>query len=383
MPTLTHPVGRSAGRSKDHRWLLVQDRNQQADGEFVYAVKSTGIFCRPSCPSRRPRREMVEFFDNPSLAQQAGYRACLRCEPAERNAQLAKIEAACRFIEQNLDDALSLDQIAGHVGLSPFHFQRLFKKRLGISPRQYQQAQRSSKFKQALHKEARITDAIYEAGYSSSSRAYESGSDQLGMTPTAFRRNGQGVDINFTIIASHMGNLLIASTDRGLCSVKFGNSEAALLRELKAEFHAANLHRADGELKAAVAGVKSLLAGMNINSGIALDIQGTAFQHKVWNALRQIPLGQTRSYTDVARSIGKPRAVRAVANACASNPVALVVPCHRVVQANGKLSGYRWGIERKAALLRKETLRKETLRKEASRLQSSGKEIQKESTATP
>jgi len=338
----------------EHRWALVQSRNQQADGEFVYAVKSTGIFCRPSCPSRRPRREMVEFYDNPALAQKAGYRACLRCAPSERNSQLAKIEAACRFIEQNLDSTLSLEQIARHAGLSPFHFQRLFKKRLGISPRQYQQAQRSGKFKQALHKEARITDAIYEAGYGSSSRAYESGSDQLGMTPTAFRRNGQGVNINYTIISSHLGKVLIASTERGLCSVRFGDSEAALLRDLKNDFHAANLQHRDSELKAAVAGVKSLLAGMNITDDMPLDIQGTAFQQRVWNALRQIPLGQTRSYNEIAKSIGQPKAVRAVANACASNPVALVVPCHRVMQANGKLAGYRWGVERKDALLRKE-----------------------------
>lgn len=351
MQTLTN----TGLRSKDHRWALVQARNQQADGEFVYAVKSTGVFCRPSCPSRRPRREMVEFYDNPALAQKAGFRACLRCAPSERNAQLAKIEAACRFIERNLDSTLSLDQIAGHVGVSPFHFQRLFKKQLGISPRQYQQAQRSGKFKKALHKEARITDAIYEAGYGSSSRAYENGSDQLGMTPTAFRQNGKGMEINYTIISSHMGKVLIASTERGLCSVRFGESDKALLSDLQNDFHAARLHRRDIELKPAVAGVKSLLAGMNINGNIPLDIQGTAFQQRVWNALRQIPMGQTRSYTDVARSIGSPKAVRAVANACASNPVALVVPCHRVVQANGKLAGYRWGVERKEALLRKES----------------------------
>jgi len=351
----------------DHRWALVQSRNQQADGEFVYAVKSTGIFCRPSCPSRRPRREMVEFYDNPAQAQQAGYRACLRCAPSERNGQLAKIEAACRFIEQNLDSTLSLDQIARHVELSPFHFQRLFKKRLGISPRQYQHSQRTGKFKQALHREARITDAIYEAGYGSSSRAYESGSDQLGMTPTAFRRNGRGVNISYTIIASHMGKVLIASTERGLCSVRFGDSEGALLREFKSDFHAANLQRRDNALKPAVASVKSLLAGMNFSGDIPLDIEGTAFQQRVWNALRQIPLGETRSYTEVAQSIGNPKAVRAVANACASNPVALVVPCHRVVQSNGKLAGYRWGVERKAALLRKETLPKESSRKTSQR----------------
>jgi AraC family transcriptional regulator, regulatory protein of adaptative response / methylated-DNA-[protein]-cysteine methyltransferase len=342
-------------RSKEHRWALVESRDHQADGEFVYAVKSTGIFCRPSCPSRRPRREMIEFYDNPALAQKAGYRACLRCAPAERNSQLAKIESACRFIEQNLESTVSLDQIAAHVGLSPFHFQRLFKKRLGISPRQYQQAQRSGKFKQALHTEVRITDAIYEAGYGSSSRAYESGSDQLGMTPTAFRRNGEGMNISYTIISSPMGKLLIASTERGLCAVRFGDSDASLLRELQSDFHAANLQRRDSELKPAVASVKSLMAGMNISGDIPLDIQGTAFQQRVWNALRQIPRGQTRSYTEVAQSIGSPKAVRAVANACASNPVALVVPCHRVVQANGKLAGYRWGVERKAALLRKES----------------------------
>lgn len=363
-------------RSREHRWALVESRNQQADGEFVYAVKSTGIFCRPSCPSRRPRREMVEFYDSPALAQKAGYRACLRCAPAERSSQLAKIEDACRFIEQNLESTISLDQIAAHVGLSPFHFQRLFKKRLGISPRQYQQAQRSSKFKQALHTEVRITDAIYEAGYGSSSRAYESGSDQLGMTPTAFRRNGQGMNISYTIISSPMGKLLIASTERGLCAVRFGDSDASLLRELQSDFHAANLQRRDSELKPAVASVKSLMAGMKINGDIPLDIQGTAFQQRVWNALRQIPVGQTRSYTEVAQSIGSPKAVRAVANACASNPVALVVPCHRVVQSNGKLAGYRWGVERKAALLRKESLHKETLRK-----QPLGKESQKETAA--
>lgn len=379
MPTTTN----TGLHSEDHRWALVQSRNQQADGEFVYAVKSTGIFCRPSCPSRRPRREMVEFYDNPSVAQQAGYRACMRCAPSERNSQLAKIEAACRFIERNLDATLNLGQIAGHVGLSPFHFQRLFKKRLGISPRQYQKAQRSGKFKKALHQEARITDAIYEAGYGSSSRAYEAGSDQLGMTPTAFRRNGQGLKISYTIIASHMGKLLIASTERGLCSVKFGENERALLHELTNDFHAATLERNDSELKPAVASVKSLLAGMSIDGNIPLDIQGTAFQQRVWNALRKIPLGQTRSYAEVAQSIGNPKAVRAVANACASNPVALVVPCHRVIQSNGKLAGYRWGVERKAALLRKESMRKESLDRESShketpRRQSLSKAPQKE-----
>jgi len=337
------------------KWSLVLARNANADGRFVYAVKSTGVFCRPSCPSRRPRRENVEFFDSPVDAQQAGYRACRRCAPLERNLQLQKVEAACRYIDHNLDITLSLTAISSHVSISPFHFQRLFKRMLGISPRQYQQARRAGKFRKALLGEGRVTDAIYEAGYSSSSRAYESIPAQLGMTPSAFRRKGEGVEIRCTMISTELGKLLIATTPRGVCAVRFGEKETTLLRELKRDFHAAEIRRDDQALKPLASQVEQLLSGTSAPRNIPMDIQGTAFQQLVWDALRRIPPGETRSYSEVAKTIGRPKAVRAVANACASNPVALVVPCHRVVQKNGSLAGYRWGVKRKAALLAKES----------------------------
>jgi AraC family transcriptional regulator of adaptative response/methylated-DNA-[protein]-cysteine methyltransferase len=339
--------------SNDQRWTLVMNRTPKADGEFVYAVKSTGIFCRPTCPSRRPRRDLVEFFDSPQQAQSAGDRACRRCLPLQQNPQMEKIEAACRYIEAHAEETLSLRRIAAHIGVSPFHFQRLFKRALGISPRQYQQAQRAAKFKQALHKEARITDAIYEAGYSSSSRAYENGAEQLGMTPTIFRRHGEGLKIHFTIVESDLGRLLIAATSRGICSVRFGETDRVLENELREEFSAAEITREERGLRSYAEIVMKSLAG-GASGTVPVDIQGTAFQQRVWNALRAIPRGQTRSYTEIAKQISKPKAVRAVANACASNPVAVVVPCHRVVQKNGSLAGYRWGVERKKALLRAE-----------------------------
>ncbi|HET8892050.1 MAG TPA: bifunctional DNA-binding transcriptional regulator/O6-methylguanine-DNA methyltransferase Ada [Candidatus Angelobacter sp.] len=340
--------------SVNQKWSLVLARNAKADGRFVYAVKSTGIFCRPSCPSRKPRRENVEFFDSPAQAQQAGYRACRRCTPLERDRQTQKVEAACRYIDENLDITLSLTAISRHVAISPFHFQRLFKRILGISPREYQQARRAGKFRQALLGEGSVTEAIYEAGYSSSSRAYENIPAQLGMTPSAFRRGGEGVEIRCTVIMTELGKLLVATTPRGVCAVRFGESEAALLRELKHDFEAAEIRRDDQGLESVANQIKQLLGGSNAAVNIPLDLRGTAFQQMVWKELRRIPSGQTRSYTEVAKTIGRPRAVRAVANACASNPVALVVPCHRVVQKNGSLAGYRWGVKRKKSLLEKE-----------------------------
>ena len=345
----------TAGKS-NQMWSMVLARDVRADGRFVYAVKSTGVFCRPSCPSRRPRRENVEFFPSPAQAQQAGYRACRRCEPLQRNPQAQKIEAACRYIDDNLDITLSLTAISRHVAVSPFHFQRLFKRILGISPRQYQQAKRAGKFRQALQTEGRVTDAIYEAGYSSSSRAYEGIPAQLGMTPSAFRRKGEGVEISYTILTTDLGKLLIATTERGVCSVRFGENDAALLRELKHDFGAAEIRHDDQALAPVAEQIRQLLTGAPASQSIPVDIKGTAFQQLVWETLRRIPRGETRSYAQVAGSIGRPKAVRAVANACASNPVALVVPCHRVVQKNGSLAGYRWGVKRKAALLKKEAV---------------------------
>ena len=336
------------------RWTQVLARDTKADGAFVYAVKSTGIVCRPSCPSRRPNREVVEFFDSVDAAKKAGYRPCKRCTPQEQSAQSRKIQEACRYIDQNFDAPLSLKQIAGHVGLSPFHLQRLFKKTLGISPRQYQQARRTNKFKSALKTEMRITDAIYDAGYGSSSRLYENSSAQLGMTPSDFRRNGEGISIRYTVSSTRLGKVLIASTERGLCAVQFGESAASLERNLKDEFKAARITRDDQGLRPIAAKIEKFLEGSQASLDMPLDIQGTAFQQLVWKTLRDIPYGETRNYSEIAKDIGQPKAVRAVAKACASNRLALVIPCHRVVQKTGKLAGYRWGIDRKAALLKQE-----------------------------
>ena len=342
----------------NQKWSMVLARDAKADGRFVYAVKSTGVFCRPTCPSRRPKRENVEFFDSPNQAQQAGYRACRRCTPLERNQQAQKVEAACRYIDDNLDITLSLTAISKHVAISPFHFQRMFKRALGVSPREYQQARRAGKFRQALRSDGSVTEAIYEAGFSSSSRAYESIPAQLGMTPSAFRRGGEGIAIQYTIIATELGKLLVATTQRGVCAVRFGESEAELLRELKHDFSAAEITRDDKALATVANQVKQLVNGSTTPLNIPLDLRGTAFQQMVWKELRRIPAGETRSYADLAKKIGRPKAVRAVANACASNSVAVVVPCHRVVQKNGSLSGYRWGVKRKAALLEKEAIGK-------------------------
>ena len=235
----------------------------KADGRFVYAVKSTGVFCRPSCPSRRPKRENVEFFDSPTQAQQQGYRPCQRCTPLERNPQTQKVEAACRYIDQNLDITLSLTAISRHVAISPFHFQRLFKRILGISPREYQQARRAGKFRQALLGEGSVTEAIYEAGYSSSSRAYESIPAQLGMTPSAFRRGGEGIEIRCTVVSTELGKLLVATTARGVCAVRFGESDAALLRELKHDFKAAEIRRDDAGLEPVATQIKGNAEGID------------------------------------------------------------------------------------------------------------------------
>jgi AraC family transcriptional regulator of adaptative response/methylated-DNA-[protein]-cysteine methyltransferase len=350
------------------KWTMVLARDLKADGQFVYAVRSTGVFCRPSCPSRRPRREVVEFFDSPAQAKKAGYRACRRCSPEGRSLQAQKVEAARRYIDENLDTTLSLEAISRHVRVSPFYFQRMFKKNVGISPRQYQQARRANKFKIALHGEGSVTNAIYEAGYGSSSRAYENIPSQLGMTPSAFRHNGEGIKIRYTILSTDLGKLLIATTPRGLCAVRFGESDAALARDLHNEFRAAAIERNDSALRPVADQVEQLLhSGLNA-SHIPLDIQGTAFQQLVWKALQQIPRGTTRSYSEVAKTIGKPKAVRAVAGACASNPVALVVPCHRVIGKNGRLAGYRWGVKRKEALLRGEDAGRQTKERAAGGL---------------
>ena len=336
-----------------NKWQQVLARDARQDGRFVFAVRTTGVFCRPSCPSRRPRRDSVEFFNGPREAERAGYRACLRCKPTQVSEQAQYVLRARQLLD-NAEGVVTLAQLSKRVGLSPFHLQRLFKRATGLSPREYQSARRMQQIKTQLRKGDDVTTALYDAGFGSPSRLYESANQQLGMTPGAYRRGGAGVTITFAIAPTSLGRMLVASTDRGLCAVRFGESAIELEHHLREEFHAATLHRDEGAMGRYVEPLLANLHGANITIDVPLDVRATAFQRKVWETLRQIPRGETRSYTDIARAIGDPQAVRAVARACASNPVALAVPCHRVVRSDGNLAGYRWGVERKRKLLEAE-----------------------------
>jgi AraC family transcriptional regulator, regulatory protein of adaptative response / methylated-DNA-[protein]-cysteine methyltransferase len=337
----------------EKQWQQVMARDVRQDGRFVFAVRTTGIYCRPSCPSRRPRRDSVEFFPDPRQAERAGYRACFRCKPKEISAQARAVTRARQLLDE-AETVLTLAQLSKRVGVSPFHLQRLFKRATGLSPREYQSARRMQQVKRGLRKGDDVTTALYDAGFGSPSRLYEKAGQQLGMTPGTYRRGGAGMTIQYAIVASPLGKLLVAATERGLCSVRFGESAAELERELREEFSSAQLRREDAALRPYLQPLLAGLRGENATMDLPLDVRATAFQKRVWDALREIPVGETRSYTQVARAIGDPKAVRAVATACASNPVALAVPCHRVVRSDGELAGYRWGIERKKKLLERE-----------------------------
>jgi AraC family transcriptional regulator, regulatory protein of adaptative response / methylated-DNA-[protein]-cysteine methyltransferase len=336
-----------------NRWQQVMARDARQDGRFVFAVRTTGIYCRPSCPSRRPRRDSVEFFTNPNEAERAGYRACLRCKPTEISSQAQYVTRARQLLD-NAEGIMTLAQLGKCVGLSPFHLQRLFKRATGLSPREYQAARRMAQLKTNLRQGDDVTTALYDAGFGSSSRLYEKAPEQLGMTPGEYRRGGAGATITFAIAPTPLGRLLVAATERGLCAVRFGENAAELERNLRDEFHAATLHRDDTAMQKYVEPLLAAVRGENTIIHLPLDVRATAFQMKVWETLRKIPSGETRSYSEVAREIGTPNAVRAVARACASNPVALAVPCHRVIRSDGDLAGYRWGIERKKKLLERE-----------------------------
>jgi AraC family transcriptional regulator, regulatory protein of adaptative response / methylated-DNA-[protein]-cysteine methyltransferase len=336
-----------------NKWQQVLARDARQDGRFVFAVRTTGVFCRPSCPSRRPRRDSVEFFAGPRDAERAGYRACLRCKPTQISEQAQSV-LRVRQVLDNAEGIVTLAQLSKRVGLSPFHLQRLFKRATGLSPREYQSARRMQHVKAGLRKGEDVTTALYDAGFSSPSRLYENTNQQLGMTPGTYRRGGAGATVTFAITTTPLGRMLVAATERGLCTVRFGDSATELERDLREEFHAAELQRDEGAMSRYVEPLVASIRGENTIIDLPLDVRATAFQQKVWETLRQIPRGETRSYTEVAREIGDPRAVRAVARACASNPVALAVPCHRVVRSDGDLAGYRWGVERKKKLLESE-----------------------------
>ncbi len=339
-------------------WRAVQDRTRTADGAFVYAVRTTQIYCRPSCPSRKPLRSNVEFFSLPEAAEQAGYRACLRCRPRDLPAgdpAIERVRRACAVIEtaleQDEDGAPALGDLAGRVGTSPFHLQRLFKRHLGISPREYADARRLDRVKRMLRRGDGVAGALYEAGYGSASRLYERSDAQLGMTPATYKKGGKGASIAYTIAASPLGRLLVGVTDRGVCAVSLGDNDAVLAEGLRAEYPAASIARADARLMPIVAAILAHLSGAEPALDLPLDLRATGFQWRVWQELRRIPRGETASYRAIATAIGQPKAVRAVANACANNRVAVVIPCHRAVRQDGALGGYRWGVERKEKLL--------------------------------
>ena len=337
----------------DRRWQAVIDRDPSQDGAFVFAVSSTGVFCRPSCPAKRARRENVAFFDNAVQAEKSGYRACLRCRPKaiDGNPQSAMVRAMCRYIEQHIEERVTLALLAKEFRLSPFHLQRTFKSVLGVSPKAYIDAVRLRQVKTNLQAGHDVTTALYAAGYGSSSRLYERTATQLGMTPEKYRRGAVAAVVRYTIASSPLGRMLIAATDKGICSIQFADNDGQLQQGLMREFPFATRRRDDAAMAEWRVNLTRLMAGREANPSLPLDIRATAFQRRVWETLQKIPRGETRSYSAVARKIGMPKATRAVARACATNPVAVAIPCHRVIREDGDLGGYRWGIERKEQLL--------------------------------
>ena len=335
------------------RWNALSARDSSQDGRFVFAVSSTGIYCRPSCPARRPRRENVRFFLLPEQAEEAGYRACLRCRPksAGAHAQPDSVKAICRFIEQHLDEPVTLQRLGKEFRQSRFHLQRRFKAVLGITPREYADSCRLRTLKRSLQAGDSVTRAMYDAGYGSSSRLYERTGSQLGMTPDKYRRGAVAAVIHYICDDSPLGRMLIAATDRGICAIQFARTDGELLEGLKREFPFAARKPDEGKLRSWSKTLLRQLHGKKLDDSLPLDIRATAFQRRVWTYLQTIPFGATQSYSQVAKGIGQPRAARAVARACATNPVAVAIPCHRVVREDGSMGGYRWGIERKKALL--------------------------------
>ena len=340
----------------DERWEAVVRRDQAAAGEFVYCVTTTGVYCRAGCASRRPRRENVRFYASGADAENAGFRPCRRCSPqgpplADRHARA--VAAACRLAETALE-VPSLDALAEAASMSRFHFHRVFKAVTGVTPRAYAVACRADRTREALRTSRTVTDAIFEAGFNSSASFYAESPEILGMAPATYRGGGAGETIRFAVGECSLGSILVATTDKGVCAIRLGDDPAALTRELEDLFPRADLIGADKAFESLVARVVGLVEAPGQGVDLPLDIHGTTFQRRVWQALRRIPAGTTATYSAIAKCIGSPTAARAVASACAANPLAVAIPCHRVVRRNGALGGYRWGVERKKALLARE-----------------------------
>ncbi len=344
--------------TEDERWAAVQARDTAADGQFVYAVRTTGVYCRPSSTARLPKRENVEYFDSAEAAEAAGYRCSRRARSDQTSAAIQRAEVvarACRMIEVS-ETSPALDDLALEVGMSPFHFHRLFKAETGLTPKAYSSAYRARKLREELSSpDASITNAIYGSGFNSNSRFYETSDQLLGMRARDYRAGGAGAVIRFAVGQCSLGAILVAQSQRGICAILLGDDPDLLVRDLQDQFPKAELIGCDGEFEKLVAEVVGFIEMPSIGLHLPLDVQGTAFQERVWRVLREIPPGTTASYTEIAERIGSPKAVRAVAQACANNHIAVAIPCHRVVRRDGDLAGYRWGVDRKRELLRRES----------------------------
>lgn len=339
----------------EQRWHAVQTRDSAAAGHFVYAVRTTGVYCQPGCKSRMAKRENVEFFDTPSSAEAAGYRPCRRCQAKPADSRRSDLVArACRLLETP-DTPPSLDQLGAQLAISPFHLHRLFKAETGLTPKAYASAFRARRLRERLGEGGSVTEAIYDAGYNSNSRFYASAEQRLGMHPRDYKAGGAGATLHFAIGQCSLGAILVAQSAKGICAILLGDDPQALLEQLQDQFPKARLIGGDADYERLVAEVVGFVEAPALGLELPLDVQGTAFQERVWQALRDIPVGSRVSYTDIAERIGAPKAVRAVAMACAANRIAVAIPCHRVVRRDGDLSGYRWGVERKRLLLERET----------------------------
>jgi AraC family transcriptional regulator, regulatory protein of adaptative response / methylated-DNA-[protein]-cysteine methyltransferase len=348
--------GGEASSKDEARWGAIVARNRSYDGKFYYSVASTGVYCRPSCPARRAKRANVRFHDTIAEAEAAGFQPCKRCRPNEASLEAqhaAIIASACRRIEE-AEEGPKLDELAQSVGLSSYHFHRLFKAITGVTPKAYAVAHRQKRVREKLGTSKSVTEAIYDSGFNSSGRFYADSARVLGMRPSAFRDGGANVDIKFAVGECSLGSILVAASDKGVCAISFGDEPEALVRDLQDTFPRARLIGGDADFEQLVAKVVGFVEAPNIGLDLPLDVRGTAFQHRVWAALRAIPPGSTVSYAELAQHIGEPKAVRAVAGACAANKIAVAIPCYRVVRNDGTLSGYRWGVERKRTLLDRE-----------------------------
>lgn len=342
--------------SEQRRWDAVVGKDRSADGDFFYSVRTTGVYCRPSCPARIPRRENVAYHASCEAAEAKGFRACKRCrpkEPSQAQRDAALVAHACSLIE-SAEETPRLAKLAAAVNLSPFHFHRVFKAATGVTPKEYSDVQRANRVRQALASSKTITGAIYDAGFNSNGRFYAASSQVLGMTPSRYRAGGEMMTIQFAIGECSLGSILVASTEKGVCAILMGSEPQALLRQLQDKFAKAKLIGGDAQFEQLVAKVIGFVERPHTALDLPLDVRGTAFQQRVWKALRQIKIGRTASYAEIATRIGNPRAVRAVAQACGANMIAVAIPCHRVIRTDGELSGYRWGVERKRALLDRE-----------------------------